>query len=172
MATIKPGMIKFMSAQEIKETTQFLAKQIDRDYDGMELVIICPLKGSMVFAADFIRELTIPCKIDFVYLSTLSKNKTIALNKDLNINITGKHVLIVESIIDVGRKLCFLIERLQASNPASVRVATLIDKPARRELPIQPDYIGRTIEDRFIIGYGMDVEEAGRNYPDIYIFSS
>ena len=83
----------------------------------------------------------------------------------------GKHLLIVEEIIDAGRTLSFLKQRLMASQPASVKIVTLLDKPARRELPIKPDYVGRTIDDRFVIGYGMDSEEVGRNYRDIYIYA-
>lgn len=91
--------------------------------------------------------------------------------KDISVNIQGKHVLIVEEIIDAGRTLSFLKSRLAASHPASLKIVTLLDKPALRELKLSPDYCGRTIEDRFVIGYGMDSEEVGRNYSDIYNFA-
>ncbi|MGZ3726785.1 MAG: phosphoribosyltransferase, partial [Pseudobdellovibrio sp.] len=97
------------------------------------------------------------------------KGGAIRMTKDISMNITGKHVIIVEEVIDTARTLSFLKNRLSASNPASLKIVTLIDKPARRELPIRPDYIGKTIEDRYIVGYGMDNEEIGRNYSDIYV---
>ena len=91
--------------------------------------------------------------------------------RDISVNLQGKHVLIIEEIIDAGRTLSFLKSRIQASYPASLKVVALLDKPALRELAIAPEYVGRTIEDRFVIGYGMDSEEIGRNYPDIYNFA-
>ena len=90
------------------------------------------------------------------------------LQQSHSIDITGKNVLIVEEIIDAGRTLNFLINRLKASQPAQLKVVTLLDKPARRELPLRPDYIGKTIDDRFVVGYGMDSDEIGRNYQNIY----
>ncbi len=102
---------------------------------------------------------------------TSPKGESCRIIKDVSVDILDKHVLIVEEIIDAGRTLSFLKSRILASHPASVKIVALLDKPALRELPIHPDYVGRTIEDRFVIGYGMDSEEIGRNYPDIYNFA-
>ena len=94
------------------------------------------------------------------------------MQKDISINITGKDVIIVEEIIDTGRTLSYLKDRLLASKPASLKIVTLLDKPARRELPIRADYIGKTIEDRYVVGYGMDSDEKGRNYSEIYVLKN
>ncbi|MCB0362247.1 MAG: hypoxanthine phosphoribosyltransferase, partial [Bdellovibrionales bacterium] len=123
-----------------------------------------------LFVADLMRKIRLPQTIDFVQL-TSPKGKAVKIIKDISVDITGRHVLIVEEIIDAGRTLSFLEQRLIASSPASVKIVALLDKPARRELPIKPDYVGKTIDDRFVVGYGMDSEELGRNYKDIYIYA-
>ncbi len=145
-----------------------LAKQIESDYDKKEVVFICPLRGSIHFTADLMRKVNLPQQVDFVYVTAVERGGAIKIVKDISVNIAGKHVLIVEEIIDTGRTLSFLRNRLFASAPASLKIVTLLDKPARRELPIKPDYIGKTIDDRYVVGYGMDSEEMGRNYSDIY----
>ncbi len=167
---VREGMIPSITASEIQEIVGELAREIERDYEGKELVLICPLKGSVLFLADLARKIKLPQVIDFVYV-TSPKGESCRIMKDISVDIQGKHVLIIEEIIDAGRTLSFLKARLQASFPASLKVVALLDKPALRELSIQPDYVGRTIEDRFVIGYGMDSEELGRNYPDIYNFT-
>lgn len=167
---VREGMIPSITASEIQEIVGELAREIERDYEGKELVLICPLKGSVLFMADLARKIKLPQIIDFVYV-TSPKGESCRIMKDISVDIQGKHVLIIEEIIDAGRTLSFLKARLQASFPASLKVVALLDKPALRELSIQPDYVGRTIEDRFVIGYGMDSEELGRNYQDIYNFT-
>lgn len=167
---VREGMIPSITATEIAEIVGELAREIERDYEGKELVLICPLKGSVLFLADLCRKIKLPQVVDFVYV-TSPKGESCRIIKDVSVDIQNKHVLIIEEIIDAGRTLSFLKSRLAASHPASLKVVTLLDKPALRELPIQPDYVGRTIEDRFVIGYGMDSEERGRNYPDIYNFT-
>lgn len=168
MKQLKSDLVPFLSAKEIEVFVSRLAQQIEEDYRGRDLVLICPLRGSMHFVADLSRRLNLPLRIDFVFLRAVEKGGAIKIMKDISTNITGKHILIVEEIIDSGRTLMFLKTRLQASNPASVRIVTLLDKPSRRELNIKPEYVGKTIDDRFVVGYGMDSEELGRNYPDIY----
>ncbi|MGE3759025.1 MAG: hypoxanthine phosphoribosyltransferase [Pseudobdellovibrionaceae bacterium] len=169
---MRDEMVKYISSEEIQEMVKGIAKQIDMDYEGKELVMLCPLRGSIHFLADLMRAITLPQQVDFVHVSTTEKGGAIKIIKDISINISGKHVIIVEEIIDTARTLSFLKNRLYASSPASLKIATLLDKPARRELPIKPDYVGRTIEDRYVVGYGMDSEETGRNYPDIYYFAN
>lgn len=167
---IREGMVPSITKDEIEEMVADLAAEIQKDYDGKELVLVCPLKGSVLFLADLCRKLKMPQVIDFVYI-TSPKGESCRIIKDLSVDIQGKHVLIIEEIIDAGRTLSFLKARILASYPASLKVVALLDKPALRELPISPDYVGRTIEDRFVIGYGMDSDELGRNYQDIYNFA-
>jgi hypoxanthine phosphoribosyltransferase len=169
MGQIKDEMISFLSKEDIAKMVSKLAQQIENDYDGKELILICPLRGSMHFAADLMRKISLMQQIDFVYVQSTEKGGAIRMTKDISINIAGKDVLIVEEVIDTARTLSFLKNRLLASNPASLKIVTLLDKPARRELPIRADYIGKTIEDRYVVGYGMDSEEKGRNYADIYV---
>ncbi len=167
---MREGMIPSITKDEIDEMVSGLAREIERDYEGKEIVMICPLKGSVLFMADLSRKIKLPQLIDFVYV-TSPKRESCRIIKDVTVDLQNKHVLIIEEIIDAGRTLSFLKARIMASHPASLKVVALLDKPARRELPINPDYVGRTVEDRFVIGYGMDSEEIGRNYPDIYNFA-
>jgi hypoxanthine phosphoribosyltransferase len=167
---VREGMIPSITASEIQEIVAELAREIERDYEGKELVLICPLKGSVLFMADLARKIKLPQILDFVYV-TSPKGESCRIIRDVSVDIQGKHVLIIEEIIDAGRTLSFLKARLNASFPASLKVVALLDKPALRQISIQPDYVGRTIEDRFVIGYGMDSEELGRNYSDIYNFT-
>lgn len=168
MSKLKDDLLPFLTKDEIKKLVQGLARQIEADYEGKDLILICPLRGSVHLTADLMREIQLPQQVDFVQLQSISKGGSVKIIKDISINIAGKHVIVVEEIIDTGRTLSFLINRLMASSPASLRIATLLDKPARRELPLRADYIGKTIDDRYVVGYGMDSEELGRNYPDIY----
>ena len=172
MAQIKQDMLPFITADEIQKLVKTLAKQIEVDYEGKEVIMICPLRGSMHFTADLMRAVELPQQVDFVHLQAVEKGGAIKIIKDISTNIAGKHVLIVEEIIDTGRTLSFLRNRLMASSPASLKIVTLLDKPARRELPIRADYIGRTIEDRYVVGYGMDQGELGRNYADIFVMKN
>lgn len=167
---MREGMIPSITRSEIDEMVAELARDIERDYEGKELVLICPLKGSVLFMADLSRKIKLPQILDFVYV-TSPKGESCRILKDITVDIQGKHVLIIEEIIDAGRTLSFLKSRLMASMPATLKIVALLDKPALRELPIHPDYVGRSIEDRFVIGYGMDSEEVGRNYADIYNFA-
>ncbi len=164
---MKDKMVSFLSREEISDLVKKLAREIEADYAGQEVIMICPLKGSVHFTADLMREVNLSQQVDFVYITT-SKYEGTKIVKDISIDIAGKHVLIVEEIIDAGRTLSFLRNRLISSHPSTLRIVTLLDKPARRELPIRADYIGKTIDDRYVVGYGMDSEEIGRNYPDIY----
>ncbi len=171
MSQIKDGMIPYLKADEIDDIVTKLAKEIEKDYKGQAVVLIGVLKGSLPFIADLSRRLNLAQRVDFVSLSS-QKNREgdyiITINQDISTQLSGKHVLIVEEIIDAGRKLSFLKNRILASGPASLKIVTLLDKPARRVINIKADYIGKTIEDRYVVGYGLDDGELGRNYPDIY----
>ena len=172
MAQLKDNMTQYITEQEVQEAVERLAKELEIDYHGKEVVLVVPLKGSFLFAADLARKMNLPgLIIDFVYLKSIKSGEAVEIKKDIEINITGKHVLIAEEIIDAGKTLDFLLKRLSVNRPATLRVITLLDKPARREIPLKPDYIGLTIDDRYVVGYGMDSEEMGRNYSGIYTFS-
>jgi hypoxanthine phosphoribosyltransferase len=172
MGQIRDDMLPFITKDEIAKIVKKLARQIESDYEGKDVVMICPLRGSIHFMADLSRDLKLPQQIDFVHLQAVEKGGAVKIIKDISTNIAGKHVLVIEEIIDTGRTLSFLRNRLIASSPASLKIVTLLDKPARREIPLRPDYIGRTIDDRYVVGYGMDSEEFGRNYPDIYVMKN
>lgn len=169
MSQLRKEISPFLTRDEIAEIVTQLARQIEADYEGKEVVFICPLRGSIHFLSDLVRQMDLHCVIDFVFLTAGSKGGVVKIIKDISVNIAGKHVVVVEEIIDTGKTLSFLCHRLTASSPASLKIVTLLDKPARREIPLKADYIGKTIEDRYVVGYGMDSEELGRNYPDIYI---
>ena len=169
---MKESMNQYITKAEVNEAVERLAKELEIDYHGKEVVLVAPLKGSFMFMADLARNMNLPGLImDFVYLKSMKSGEAVEIKKDIETNITGKHVLIVEEIIDAGKTLNFLLKRLSANRPASLRVVALLDKPARREIPLKPDYVGLTIDDRYVVGYGMDSEEKGRNYAEIYTFS-
>lgn len=161
-ATVK----KFLSAPEIEALVEQLAERIRKDYDGRTVHLIGVLKGAFVFTADLMRALRMDVEIDFVRLSKASG--TVTLLKDISRDVRGKHVLVVEEIIDSGRSLKFLLDRLNASQPASIAVVTLLDKRSKRVADVNVQYVGRTVDDPFLIGYGLDLEERERNRPEIF----
>lgn len=172
MSQLKDEMIPYLTKEEIKDLIKRLAKEIQADYKGKELTLICCLKGSILFVADLARQLDLNVRIDFVKVSGASsgdnEEPVTNIQKDIALNMANKHVLIVEEIIDTAKTLAFLRNRLMMAGPASLKIVTLLDKPARRSVNIKPDYVGRTIEDRFVVGYGLDEDGLGRNYSDIY----
>lgn len=172
MKQIKDEMTIFLKADEIAKLVTKLAEKIENDYEGKEVIFICPLRGSIHFAADLMRKIDLHQQIDFVAVQATEKGGALRMVKDISVNITDKDVIIIEEVIDTARTLSFLRDRLIASRPKSLKIVTLLDKPARRELPIRADYIGKTIEDRYVVGYGMDSEEKGRNYADIYVLKN
>lgn len=163
---------QYLTQHEIEALVQDLGRRINIDYADRQVVLVAVLKGGFMFLADLARELEMPHEVEFVRLSSYGKGKastgTVSLIKDIQTDIRGKHVLIVEEIIDSGRTLKFLYERLQRAEPASVEIVTLLDKPARRVVPVPVKYVGKVTDDQFLIGYGLDLEERCRNLPDIY----
>jgi hypoxanthine phosphoribosyltransferase len=161
-----------LSREQIESIVGDLADRISKDYDKREVVLICILKGAFMFLSDLVRHLRIPLQIDFIrlasYGSEMKSTGKIEITKDVETSLEGKDVLIIEDIIDTGRTLLFLKERLSLANPRSVKICALLDKKARREVKIDGDYIGKEIEDVFIVGYGIDFNEAHRNLPEIY----
>lgn len=160
-----------ISEEEVGKRIDELAKEIDADYKGKTLNIICILKGSVFFACELAKRLTIPVVFDFMQVSSYGNGTSttggVKIIKDLDTPIAGKEVLIIEDILDSGRTICRLLSLLSVSNPASLRVCTLLDKPARREFPVDVDYNGFEIEDEFVVGFGLDYAQKYRNLPYI-----
>ena len=162
------GLVPFLSAKEIHQIIKKLASEIKKDYLDKELIVICPLRGSIFFLSDLIRELNIPVQVDFVFIDSVAKD-SFRIRQDISTDIKGKHVLITDGIIDSGLTMSFLIERMRLGKPASLKTAVLLDKSSHRRVFVHIDYVGKVIEDRFIVGYGMNLDGEGRNYPDIYL---
>ena len=164
-----------LTEEQIATRIKELAKQIDEDYQGQEVIAICILKGSVIFFADLIRAMKTPTSVEFMKVSSYgfgtSSSGRLSVGLDLFSNIEGKHVLIVEDIIDSGNTMYALKDMLKTRNPASLRLVTLLDKPARRTMDIQADYTCFEIEDEFVIGYGLDYAERYRDLPYVGILS-
>ena len=160
-----------ISEEELREIVKDLGKKISEDYKDKDLLLVSVLKGSVMFMADLMRAITIPCNIDFMAVSSYGSGaKTsgvVKILKDLDKSIEGKDLLIVEDILDSGKTLNYLTEILMARNPNSIKICTLFDKPDRREVNIFADYIGTKVPNEFIVGYGLDYNEYYRNLPYI-----
>lgn len=150
-----------------------LAEQISADYEGEKVLLICVLKGAVIFTSDLMRRLKIPVEIDFIavssYGSDTASSGVVRILKDLESSIQGKDVLIVEDIVDTGLTLNYLRKNLLSRQPRSLKVVTLLDKPARRRVEFTPDYCGFEIPDHFVVGYGLDFNENYRQLAGIYI---
>ena len=160
-----------ISEEEIANKVKELAKQIEKDYEGEQLLVVGILKGASVFVSDLIRKIDLDVNIDFMSVSSYGNGTessgTVKILKDLDVDIAGKNVLIVEDIIDSGLTLSNLVKELKIRNPKSLKLCTLLDKPQRRTSNIPVDYVGFVIEDKFIVGYGIDWAEKYRNLPYI-----
>ena len=165
-----------LSAEEVQRGVVSLGQRISADYAGKEVTLICILKGAVMFTADLMRQLTVPTRLDFIAISSYGagtkSSGVVKILKDLDEPIEGKDVLVVEDIVDTGLTLKYLIESLQARKPASLRCCVFLDKPARREVEIEPDYVGYTIPDRFVVGYGLDYAGRYRNLPFVGVLRS
>lgn len=157
------------SEAQLQEITTRIGEEISRDYAGKNLLLVSVLKGSVVFMADLMRAIRLPCRIDFMsvssYGSGVKTSGIVKITKDLDINLEGYDVLIVEDILDSGMTLHYIIEMMQARRPASVRICTLFDKPERRTAQVRADYVGACVPDAFIVGYGLDYDQKYRNLP-------
>lgn len=164
-----------VSEDEIKVIVAKLGAQITEDYKDKKLLMVSVLKGSVIFMSDLMRAVKLPCEIDFMsvtsYGDKTKSSGTVRILKDLDRDIVGYDVLLVEDILDSGKTLSYLMELLYARNPASIRICTLFDKPERREVDIFADYKGISVPDEFIVGYGLDYAEKYRNLPYIGILS-
>ena len=160
-----------LTEEQLRQRVKELGAQISADYVGRDPVLISVLRGSFVFMADLARRIQPYCRVDFMavssYGSGTSSSGQVNIQKDLTEPIEGKDIIVVEDILDSGNTLYYLMQVLQARNPASIRLATLLDKPERRAKPIKSDYVGFTVPDEFVVGYGLDYNERYRNLPYI-----
>lgn len=160
-----------ISEHEIAEKVRELGALLAEQYRDKNPLVICVLKGAVLFMSDLVRQMKIPCEMDFMavssYGSSTASSGVVRILKDLDTSVQDRHVLIVEDIMDSGLTLSRLVELLQHRQAASVKVVTLLDKPERRKVEIKPDYCGFTVPDEFVVGYGLDYNEKYRNLPFI-----
>jgi len=162
-----------LTEEQIAARVKELGEQISADYEGKELVLVGILKGAAIFLADLVRNITIPVDYDFVAISSYGaetrSSGVVRLLKDLDSSIESKHVLVVEDIVDTGwtLRLSYIVENFRSRKAASVRVATLLDKPSRRKVDVGLDYYGFIVEDKYVVGYGLDYAGKYRNLPFI-----
>ena len=164
-----------LSEKQLLERVRELGEQISTDYLDKDLVVVCVLRGSFIFVSDLVRSIKIPLAVDFISISSYGSGTTssgvVRFLKDLDEEISGRHVLVVEDIIDTGTTLKYLLENLQTRKPASIKVCTLLSKPERRKVEIAIDYNGFVVPDHFVVGYGLDYAEIYRNLPYIGILN-
>ncbi len=162
---------ELVSEAELQDIVKRLGKQISADYKGKNLLLVGILKGSIMFMADLMRQIDLPCKIDFMsvssYGSGTKSSGEVKIIKDLDKPICGCDLLIIEDILDSGKTLSYIKKLLEARNPDSIKICTLFDKPERREVDLYADYIGTQVPNEFIVGYGLDYNEYYRNLPYI-----
>ncbi len=165
-----------LSAETIQARVKALGQTINEQYRDSDLLLVSVLKGSLMFMADLMRAIEIPHEVDFMATSSYGAGVTssgaVQILKDLNVSIEGRHIVIVEDIIDSGRTLSYLLRILHQRNPASIQVITLLDKPDRREVEIDVDWVGFAVPNHFVVGYGLDYNERYRNLPYIGILKS
>ncbi|MBI4632768.1 MAG: hypoxanthine phosphoribosyltransferase [Deltaproteobacteria bacterium] len=159
----------------IEKRVRELARVISHEYQERDLIVIGVLKGAFIFMADLIRSMSIPCRVDFVRLASYGAGAAstgkVLLTKDLDTSIRGKDVLIVEDIVDTGCTLSFLVNWLKERDPRTLKVCAFLDKRGRRRVSFEADYVGFTIEDGFVVGYGLDFNEMSRFFPDVWLVS-
>lgn len=162
-------------SEQINPRVTQLAQQINRDYEGKDLMLVCVLKGASMFFADLFKQIELPVSCEFIAISSYGASTkssgVVRLIKDVDTPVQGKHVLFIEDIVDSGLSMHYLLENFATRGASSVRVCTLFDKPARRKVDLKADYVGFEIPDAFIVGYGLDYNEKYRNLPDVCILS-
>jgi hypoxanthine phosphoribosyltransferase len=159
-----------VTEEELKRRIAEMGQEISRDYAGEDLMLVCVLRGGVMFLTDLMRQLTVPHMIDFMALSSYGvgareSTGTVRITMDLNMDIFGMNVLIVEDIVDSGHTMASLLEVLETRHPKTLKICTLLDKATRREVDIKLDYVGFNIEDKFVFGYGLDLDEYYRDLP-------
>lgn len=162
-----------ITGDEMQRRIQELGAEVDRHYAGQDLVLVCVLKGALMFLADLMRAMKIPHEVDFMAISSYGSGTessgVVRILMDLEMNIEGRNVLIVEDIIDTGQTLKYITDNLFTRRPASLRICALLSKPSRRQVDIPVDYVGFEIPDRFVVGYGLDYGQIYRNLPYIAV---
>jgi hypoxanthine phosphoribosyltransferase len=165
-----------VQADDLQRRIRELAAEVSRDYEGEELILVCVLKGAVFFLSDLMRQITVPCEVDFMavasYGDATDSSGVVRILKDLDAPIEGRHVLIVEDIVDSGLTLKYLLRNLAARRPKTLEVCALLTKPERRKAQIDAKYIGFEIPNRFVIGYGLDHAERHRNLPFVAALST
>lgn len=165
-----------ITREEIEQTVVRLAHEVESDYQGKHPLLVGVLKGSFVFMADLIRHLDVPLELDFVRVCSYGDGQEssgiVRLVQSLSMPVKGRDVLVIEDIVDTGITISFVLEYLREQKPASLRLCALTDKPSRRRVPVAIDYVGLTVPDAFIVGYGLDCDERFRNLPDICVMES
>ncbi|NLY66194.1 MAG: hypoxanthine phosphoribosyltransferase [Tissierellia bacterium] len=168
----KPKIL--LDADEINKRVKELGEEISKDYEGKDIVVISLLRGSFVFAADLVRAITVPVNIDFMTTSSYGysdkSSGVVEIISDIRANVKDKYVLIVDDIMDSGNTMKEVVEYVNKKGPKSIKTCVLLDKPSRREVDIRPDYVGFTIPDVFIVGYGLNYGDFYRNIPYIFTF--
>ena len=166
-------MRTLISEEQLHQKVAQIGKQVSADYQDKNLLMVSVLKGSVVFMADLMREISIPCEIDFMCVSSYGSGTTtsgvVKIIKDLDIDLKDRDLLIVEDILDSGMTLSYIKEMLKQRGTKSIKICTLLDKPERRKADITPDYVGFTVPDEFVVGYGLDYDEKYRNLPYVGI---
>lgn len=161
------------SPEQVKNRIKELGQQISHDYKGEDLLVIGVLKGAFIFMADLVREIDLPLELDFISVSSYGASTVssgeVRITKDLDFSVEGKSVLLVEDIIDTGLTLNYIQEIFKKRNPKSIKICCLLDKPSRRKSTVAAEYVGFTIEDVFVVGYGLDYAGKYRNYPAVCI---
>ena len=163
-----------LTEEQIQSRIRELGEILSKEYRDKNVVVLGVMKGVVLFYADMIRQLKVPCEMEFMWISSYEgtdSSGTITVKRDVGIDIKGRHVLILEDIFDTGNTLSFAYQHLMAKEPASIKICTLLDKPSRRNpnVTLQADYVGFTIPNEFVVGYGLDYEEYYRNLPYIGI---
>lgn len=159
-----------LTEEQIKARIAEMGAEISKEYEGKDPVVLGVLKGVVVFYADMVRHITVPCQMDFMCLSSYQGTKStgnMIVKQDMSVDVSGRHVLILEDIYDTGGSLNYTYHHLMSKSPASVKICTLLDKPERRRpgITLQPDWVGFTIPNEFVVGYGLDYNEHYRNLP-------
>ena len=169
---LQPKLKIIIDRDDIAKAIARLASEIRRDYQDKQPLLIGVLKGSFVFMADLVRQLDLPLELDFIRLSSYGAAREssgkVRVVQGVKTPIKGRDVLIIEDIVDTGITLSFLLDYLNKKQPASLKLCALTDKPSRRRFPVPIDYLGFTVPDKFIVGYGLDLDQRFRNLPDIY----
>jgi hypoxanthine phosphoribosyltransferase len=169
----QPQLKILISRDEIAKAVERLASEIESDYQGKQPLLIGVLKGAFVFMADLIRQLNLPLELEFVRLSSYGAAREssgrVTIVQELKTPIKGRDVLVIEDIVDTGITISFLLAYLSTKKPASLKLCVLTDKPSRRRVPVSIDYLGFTVPDKFVVGYGLDFDEKSRHLPEICV---